>query len=262
MATQGVPFWEQYGQNSDPYTSAQNSTGGASAAGAFSLPPDAWSIVLAGPNLTPLPGLLDGDIVWKKHPHRVIDRGRGPSADGQNPKILGVGCAEFEIPMVIWTPNQLSALSTLLPQIFPFKSGPGSLNTTPGTSVAPGNGIPGATQTLGLNLTSVAPGGAANPTIQAVPGGPVLFDHPALKLVGIQAAIVEGFIPPVRWKGKSDVKVYKLICIEFRPSVARKVSSPRQIQKTSVNPKLLPQPVATGATPPSAINAGPSQTIQ
>lgn len=241
MATAGVPFWLDQGPNYDPQS--------------FHVAPDPWSQVLMGPNLVALPGMLEnGDIRWRKHPHRNIDKGKKTSVDGADPKLQGYGVAEFDLPMIIWSRAQLAALQLILPVIWPGKSSPVTTGTPPGVAVAPGNGIPGAQGVVGLNLTQVVPGGGSKATI---PGDkPLLIQHPALTLAKISQVLMEGWTPPVRYQGRNDVKIYVLHCLEFRPGVAKQTSTPKQISNTPINARTLP-PAGTSAQP----SAGPGLAL-
>lgn len=240
----GVPFWTDLIPNPD--------------ANSFTIPPDVWSVVYAGPGLKALPGILEnGDVHWKKPPHRILQHNKSPSADGENPVYLGFGCAEFDINMVIWTRQQLATLNSYLPYIWAGKTSPVTGATNNSRPVAPGNGIPGATGTLGLNLTQVTTGGPA--TLYYVTDAPMQIQHPSLTLVGINKVLVLGFTPPVRWQGKNDIKRYTLHCLEFRPAVAKSSPTPKQVKTPPINPGVLP--ATTAGTPPSQNAAGPSPTL-
>jgi hypothetical protein len=163
----GIPYWTDLIPNPDPQV--------------WTLPPDPWSIVYVGANLSLLPGLLDnGDVTWRKQPHRIIDKGRKPSTDGATPKLLGFGCAEFDLRMIIHDPIQLSQLQQILAQIWIGKSSSTTISPNPGTAIAPGNGIPGAQFTVGLNLTQTTQGGGSSP--KGSRDKPILIYHPALAL--------------------------------------------------------------------------------
>lgn len=241
-STAGVPFWTDQLANPDPKS--------------FTNPPDVWSLVYMGSSqLQLLPGLLEnGDISWKKHPHRVIDPGKKPATDGATPKLLGVGVSHFDLKMVIHARQQLESLSQLLPNIWPNKSTPGQAGIFGNNSVAAGNGIPGATTTFGLNLTQVTASGG--PTyIQS--DGPLFISNPALALANITQVIVEGWTPPIRWQGKNDVKMYVIHCIEYRHAVKTKAVTPQQTVKP---PKLAGQILVNGqpeTATPSTTGAGP-----
>jgi hypothetical protein len=237
-------FWTDYLANPDETS--------------FVVPPDPWSVVQIGPSLATLPGILEnGDVAWRKHPHRAIDKAKGPSMDGQNPKLLGVVPAEFDLNLIIWNASQLDQLNSILPSIWPNKSTPGPAAVYGGTGIAPGNGIPGATSIVGLNLT---PAALAQTDGQGVvqSDGPLLIQHPALALAQITQVLVEGWTPPVRWGGKNDVKKYVIHCIEFRPAVKKIATSPKHVSPVSVNAKILP--VSGPTTPPSQNGASPAPT--
>lgn len=244
MASNGVVFWTDQIANPDPIV--------------WSLPPDPWSVVYMGSNLALLPGLLDnGDVNWRKPPHRVVDKGRKPSTDGANPKFLGFGCAEFDLKMVIHDPFQLGQLQTILPQIFPHKSTPVTITPNMGTAIAPGNGIPGAQFTVGLNLTQASPGGGSQPA--GTRDSYVLVYHPALTLAGITQCIVEKWTPPVRWQGKNDVKMYVLHCLEYRDGKAIQGVAPKQLKNPAINNKV--RPTQGNTTPPSQGGSGPAPAL-
>lgn len=235
MAGTGVPFWLDQANNPDPAS--------------FTVAPDPWSIVYMGPNLVALPGLLDdGDVHWRKPPHRNIDKGKKTSVDGANPKLQGYGIAEFDLPMVIHSRGQLALLTQILQVIWPGKSSPVTTGNPPGVAVAPGNGIPGAQGVVGLNLTQVVSGGGSKAT--SVGDKPILIQHPALTLAGISQVLMEGWTPPRRWKGRNDIKVYILHCMEFRPGVAKQTTTPKQIAGTPINARTLP--VNPSSNQPSA----------
>jgi hypothetical protein len=239
----GVPFWTDLLPNPDPQS--------------FRVDPDAWSIVYAGPGLKALPGILDnGGIKWTKHPHRLLQKNKSPSADGENPVYLGFGCSEFDLDMVIWTRQQLTTLNAFLPYIWAGKTSPRTGATSNSIPVAPGNGIPGATGTLGLNLTQVTTGGA--PTLYYVTDAPMQIQHPELTMASIDKCLVLGFTPPRRWQGKNDVKMYSFHCREFRPSVSKHSVTPKQVKTPPINPGVLP--VAGPGTPPSQ-TATPTPTL-
>lgn len=240
----GVPFWTDAIANPDPTV--------------FGAPPDAWSVVYFGSDLQLMPGILEnGDVSWRKHPHRVIDKGKKPASDGAAPKLLGVGVAEFDLKLIIWTKTQLNQLSALLPLIWPGKSSPVTITPNPQNSAAPGNGIPGAQFTLGLNLTQTTPGGGSPPKGQR--DKPVLVYHPALTMAGITQVLLEGWTPPVRYGGKNDMKMYVIHCLEYRDAVAKQATTPKSLGNTKINSKTLP---AQGPqTPPSVVNAGPGLSL-
>ena len=221
----------------------------------FTNPPDAWSVVYMGPNNQMLPGLLEnGDIAWRKHPSRVIDRAKGPSQDGQNPKLLGIAPSEFDLPMVIWDETQLNLLNQMLPSIWPNKSTPGAAGIFAGIGVAPGNGIPGATSIVGLNLTPAALAQSGGQGVVQY-DGPITIQHPALSMAGVTSVIVEGWTPPVRWQGKNDIKKYVIHCMEFRPAVKKTTSHPTVVKQPSVTHNVLPD--ATAQTSVAKLSSGP-----
>ncbi len=241
MPTAGVPFWLDQGINPDPQT--------------FTVAPDPWSIVLMGPNLVPLPGLLEcGDIRWRKPPHRNIDKGKKTSTDGANPKLQGYGIAEFDLPMILSSRSQLATLQLILPGIWHGKSSPVTTGNPPGVAVAPGNGIPGAVGVVGLNLTQVVKGGGSKAVVQG--DMPLLIQHPALQLAGISQVLMEGWTPPIRYQGRNDQKVYTLHCMEYRPGVAKQTTTPKQIANQPINARTLP-PAGTSAQP----SAGPQSAL-
>ena len=241
----GIPFWTDQIANPDPQV--------------WTLPPDPWSVVYIGSNLSLLPGLLDnGDVTWRKQPHRVIDKGRKPSTDGATPKLLGFGCAEFDLKMVIHDPFQLRQLQVILGQIWVGKSSSLTISqNNPGVAIAPGMGIPGSQFTVGINLTQTTPGGGSSAKGQR--DKPLLIYHPALALAGINQFILEKWTPPVRLQGRNDVKMYVLHCLEYRDAVAKQATTPKKLGDPKINGKILP--VQTAGTPPSQGGAGPSPSL-
>jgi hypothetical protein len=256
MASAAIQFWTDTIANPDPAS--------------WRLPPDPWSVVFIGATLQLLPGLLDnGDVTWRKPPHRIIDKTHKPSTDGSDPTLLGFGTAEFELRMVIHTPAQLAALQAIIPQIFQGKSTPANPGqagqATNGTytsqaftpmGVAPGNGIPGATTTIGLNLTQATPGGGFSNSHR---DKAVQVYHPALALAGIKQMLVEKWTPPVRWNGKNDIKMYVLHCLEHRNSTKAKTQKLTQVTDPGINNKT--RPPQTTNTRPSQGSAGPMPAL-
>lgn len=238
-----IPFWTDLIANPDPAS--------------FTNPPDAWSVVFMGSNLTLIPGLLEnGDVSWRKPPHRVIDHGRKPSTDGATPKLLGIGCAEFDLKLIIHAPTQLNTLAAVLPQIWPGKSSPITISPNTGTAISPGSTVPGPQFLVGLNLTQTTPGGGSAP--KGGKDSPILVYHPSLALAGISQCIIEKWTPPVRWNGKNDIKMYVLHCLEFRQSNNTQTTTP-VVLGPPINVKTLP--VSTPTTPPSQNGAGPGLTF-
>jgi hypothetical protein len=253
-----IPFWTDLIANPDPDS--------------WTIAPDPWSVVFVGATLQLLPGILDnGDVVWTKPPHRIIDKTHKPSTDGDDPTLLGFGTAEFDLRMVIHTSAQLDTLQATIQQIFSGKSSsanPGQAGqATNGTftsqsfnqmGIAPGNGIPGATTTIGLNLTQMTPGGGG--FSNSTKDKSVLVYHPALALVGIKQMIVERWTPPVRWQGKNDIKMYVLHCIEHNNSKKRKA---KKLKEVIVAPPQNGKTVAAQNrnTPPSQGGSGPGSAL-
>ena len=242
----GVPFWTDLIPNPDPQS--------------FTNPPDIWSVVQLGNGIGGyIPGLLqDGDIPFTKPPHRTLDRKKAPSADGENPAWLGFGCAEWDLPMIIWTPGQLQQLDALLPLIWGGKTGPqGGQGVSSAQGVAPGNGIPGATQTIGLNLTANTQGGA---TLAYVTDGPQAISHPSLTMFGITSCLILKVTPLHRFQGDNIKKRYIIHCREYRASKPVSTPTPRQpIGKAPTNPNTLPK--NKPQTPPSSNASGPNPTL-
>jgi len=272
----GVPFWtDLLPANPDPLVAQTKLTENGpvtTITGSFYNTPDYWSVVYVGSPPQLLPGLLDnGDVTWRKPPHRVIDKTHKPSTDGTDPTLLGFGTAEFDLRLVVHTPTQLTSLQNIIPQIFrgvstsanPGQAGQAtnglvSSQAFNSIGVAPGNGIPGATTTIGLNLTQTTPGGGGFSNSRR--DRAVLVFHPALALANITAMIVEKWTPPVRWNGKNDVKMYVLHCLEHRNSTKARAQKLTQVSPpVTVSQKTLP--VQNKGTSPAAGGSGPGMTL-
>lgn len=240
----GIPFWTDLVPNPDPQS--------------FTIPPDVWSVVYLGSNQSsPIPGILDnGDVHWKKHPHRIMQKNKSPSADGENPVWLGFAVAEFDLHMIIWTRKQLTDLQNLLPTIYPGSTGPNARTKGISTNIAAAASL--GNVGAGLNLTNVGPAGGPAYTAYAT-DGPQVISHPGLALVNITSCLIEGFTPPVRWGGKNDIKRYTFHCREFRPAVSKGSPTPAQVNTPPIDSRVLP--ATTASTRPSQNQAGPSPAL-
>lgn len=237
----GPQFWTDLIPNPDPSS--------------FAVAPDPWSIVYMGQNNQLLPGLLEnGDIHWKKNPHRLMQHNKSPSADGENPVWLGFACAEFDLPLIIHKRGQLAVLNTILPSIWAGKTGPagpGNGNTNTGDS--------GATQQVGLVFNTNSKGIVSKGTLVKT-DAPILVSHPALVLAGITSCLVYGFTPPIRWGGKNDIKKYTFHCREFRAGVGKATPAPKNVSSPGLNNVFKVPPGGANGSP-AATQSGPAPAL-
>lgn len=236
----GVPFWTDQIANPDPAS--------------FITPPSPWDVVLM--NGAYLPGIVEnGALVWRKHPHRIIQKNKAPAADGENVVWLGFAIGEFDLHMVIYTPTQLAALNDLLPSVWGGKTGPYARSAGQSSQIAGAASLGNVGGSL--NLTNVGPnGGPAFIAYQT--DGPQLVSHPELILTGITSCLVEGFTPPTKCSVQG-AKKYIFHCREFRPAKSVSAPAPQTVKPQQINKGIL-VPKSTALTPPSE-TATPAQTL-
>jgi hypothetical protein len=272
-----VPFWDTapgviFDLVGDPSTYSSQ-TGLYATQGGFQAPPTEWDVVRYGSGLTPLPGLAVVMHVGRK---ARIDNKKLPGTDYATPTILGLDPLVFEFELLLWSVEQLNAMTeTVMPVIFPGKGQPiigtKTITTTTPYNLSSQQGYSqGAAVTgdfvsaPGQNLAApyfLSNGIAAGetPAPQVVPANvgtltlPVRLQHPSLLFHGVRAVIFQEVHGPRQWRSHNDI--YALTCktIEWRPSRAAKTVTPNQ-QTSPPSTAFANQPAANSpaSTQPSA----------